>query len=1075
MRSRSSSCASYPSSERERVPTARTARAGRSKGPAGAGMGAVGAPRARARPGTAPARKWMEAYEVFDAEDGELMEELRLVAGLAGGAAERHRELVRQELQERGVSESLQQDIREELAGGAGVAGDAAGGPASRGPEAESPTPENDPAISSLEAALEAFRQERNRLGRAAQQVSKKRAGDLARPPASVRERQMNYVRVVKENGRRAASPAGQDVLAKPPRRRQAPATAPASLDQLVGDPEVLFPPAPTAGEGAGEAEVPARVGLYPSATEAGTSSDSESDKASAAVEAFEGAPKAEAESGTGIARAETSGMPDTPTTTLQTRECEVGCREEEEQLATLPSQQDPAEVEHKKKFPVELERESGSGEFPGSCANGEAESSVLFRSASNSGGEPESERGGADAEKVDGPWVHPTWPSKHFAPEEVQEAERVLSDSKAGEDLVFNIEERPTSEHQDQELSPPSPDFDKLPYLSTLEAKPSSERCKLAPVLRLDLPGEPAPDNELRTASDTLTSDGASCSLEIEKEAAKGTTASEDRPSEGRPPHLTANVQASGRGERGSSGPEAPRSGAMSYAKLYKDIQDIFPIMKKREEGNPNATAEIARSQAKRLLELQLHFEGMAGSRSAEERMSSQLFRVLSSSHCEVHKLVCSAVAEIGGWELDTGEIPESHWNLLWTWSGKVAIPRSELNVWQQVNHYPKAGELTKKDALKRHLARCKAVHPGKNCSRSPFDIMPQTFILPGEYVQFCDAFSKERDLLEDCPEQNVWIMKPVGMSRGRGIFLINDILHVAFGEQFVIQKYIRDPLLLDGYKFDLRLYVLVTSFSPLEAFIYGEGFARFSSMKYTLDDTTIANHFMHLTNSSIQKQRGDDAIPEPLREGKRGDTKCSLTEIFRMLEERGVECDPLWDRIIDTVLASLFAVEVSIPHQANSFELFGYDVIIDSDLQPKLLEVNTSPSLSTSTPLDMEVKKALIRDTISLVNPLRYNRQALQGMLTRQAGRRPPRRSSLVHGSKGGSGGALQKDLDDVLMGQAVRQFGEIPEHMGRFQRIAPSPASEKFHRLTHRGSSAAGGRHPKKGSRAVGSRGS
>ena len=1047
-------------------------------------MGAVGAPRARARPGTAPARKWMEAYEVFDAEDGELMEELRLVAGLAGGPAERHRELVRQELQERGVSESLQQDIREELAGGAGVAGDAAGGRAGGEPEAESPAPGNAGAVSSLEAALEAFRQERNRLGRAAQQVSKRRAGDQARPPASVRERQMNYVRVVKESGRRAVSPAGEDVRAKPPRRGRAPATAPASLDQLVGEPEVLFPPAPTEGGGAGEAEVPVGLGLggdsetvtdVSCATEAGTSSDRESDHASAVVEAVEEARKADAESGTGAARAVTSGTPDTPPTTLQAQECEVGRRETEEQLATSPSQHAPAEVEDEKKFPVELERESGSGEFPGSCVDGEAEPSALVGSVSNSGGESESEGGGGDAEKVDGSWVHPTRSSTQFASEEVQGVEEDLSDSEAGEGLVSNIEETSMSGHEEQELSPPSPDFDKLPYLSAPEDKTSNEPCELVRMLRLDLPGEPAPDTEARIASGILAPDGEPSSLEGEKEAAKGTKASEDRQSEGRPPLSTANAQASGRGERGPSGPEGPRSGAVSYAKLYKGIQDIFPIMKKREEGNPNAAAEIARSQAKRLLELQLHFEGVVGSRSAEDRMSSQLFRVLSSSHCEVHKLVCSAVAEIGGWELDTGELPESHWNLLWTWSGKVAIPRSELNVWQQVNHYPKAGELTKKDALKRHLARCKAVHPGKNCSRSPFDIMPQTFILPGEYVQFCDAFSKERDLLEDCPEQNVWIMKPVGMSRGRGIFLINDILHVAFGEQFVIQKYIRDPLLLDGYKFDLRLYVLVTSFSPLEAFIYGEGFARFSSMKYTLDDSTIANHLMHLTNSSIQKQRGHDAIPEPLREGKRGDTKCSLTEIFRMLEERGVEGDPLWDRIINTVLASLFAVQVSIPHQANSFELFGYDVIIDSDLQPKLLEVNTSPSLGTSTPLDMEVKKALIRDTISLVNPLRYDRRALQGMLTRQAGRRQPRGSSRVHGSKGGSGGALQKDLEDVLMGQAVRQFGEMPKHLGRFQRIAPSPASDKFHRLTHRGSSAAGARHPKKGSRAAGARSS
>ena len=523
--------------------------------------------------------------------------------------------------------------------------------------------------------------------------------------------------------------------------------------------------------------------------------------------------------------------------------------------------------------------------------------------------------------------------------------------------------------------------------------------------------------------------------------------------------------------------GGEQPRPATLSYANIYRDIQDIFPIMKKREERNPDAAGEIARTQGQRLLELQAHFEASTDPRGVQESMSSRYFRVLSSSHCEVHKLVCSSVAEIGGWEQDTGELPESHWNLLWTWSGKVAIPRNELNVWQRVNHYPKAGELTKKDALKRHLARCKAVHPGKNSSRSPFDIMPQTFILPGEYVQFCDAFSKERDLLEDAPEQNVWIMKPVGMSRGRGIFLINDILHVAFGEQFVIQKYIRNPLLLDGYKFDLRLYVLVTSFSPLEAFIYGEGFARFSSMKYTLDDSTIANHLMHLTNSSIQKKRGDGDVPEPLRGkdgakgGAGGDTKCALTELFRMLEERGVETEALWGRIKDTVLASLFAVEASIPHQANSFELFGYDVIIDSDLQPKLLEVNTSPSLGTSTPLDLVVKKALLRDTVSLVNPLRFNRWALQEALRRHGGKRHPRRSSLVHGAKGGSSEALQKDLGEILMGQAVRQFGEMPEHLGRFERIAPSAASEKYHRLTHRGTGTPGGGRPNKGARPMG----
>ena len=66
-------------------------------------------------------------------------------------------------------------------------------------------------------------------------------------------------------------------------------------------------------------------------------------------------------------------------------------------------------------------------------------------------------------------------------------------------------------------------------------------------------------------------------------------------------------------------------------------------------------------------------------------------------------------------------------------------------------------------------------------------------------------------------------------------------------------MQRYIKDPYLLDGYKFDLRLYVLVTSFQPLEAFIYKDGFGRISTEPFSLHD--LSNRLIHLTNSSVQK----------------------------------------------------------------------------------------------------------------------------------------------------------------------------------------------------------------------------
>jgi hypothetical protein len=96
---------------------------------------------------------------------------------------------------------------------------------------------------------------------------------------------------------------------------------------------------------------------------------------------------------------------------------------------------------------------------------------------------------------------------------------------------------------------------------------------------------------------------------------------------------------------------------------------------------------------------------------------------------------------------------------------------------------------------------------------------------------------------------------MKPAAQSRGRGISVINDISSVVYGEPMVMQRYLKNPLLLNGYKFDLRIYILVTSVNPIEMFIYKEGFGRFSTVPYTLDPNDKANKYIHLTNYSINK----------------------------------------------------------------------------------------------------------------------------------------------------------------------------------------------------------------------------
>ena len=98
---------------------------------------------------------------------------------------------------------------------------------------------------------------------------------------------------------------------------------------------------------------------------------------------------------------------------------------------------------------------------------------------------------------------------------------------------------------------------------------------------------------------------------------------------------------------------------------------------------------------------------------------------------------------------------------------------------------------------------------------------------------------------------------MKPKASSQGKGIQVISSFDEVPRGAgqpPCLVQQYISNPLLIDGYKWDLRIYVAITSINPLRIYVYEEGLCRFASEKY--DTTDLKNIFSHLTNYSINKK---------------------------------------------------------------------------------------------------------------------------------------------------------------------------------------------------------------------------
>jgi hypothetical protein len=128
-------------------------------------------------------------------------------------------------------------------------------------------------------------------------------------------------------------------------------------------------------------------------------------------------------------------------------------------------------------------------------------------------------------------------------------------------------------------------------------------------------------------------------------------------------------------------------------------------------------------------------------------------------------------------------------------------------------------------------------------------FNYLPETYELPEQMQEFRETFIDN----QRGKRENVWIVKPASSSRGRGIFLLKDLKDVPDDyEHYVVCRYISKPLLVSGYKCDLRIYVLVTSIDPLRIYIYNEGLVRFASEPYQAGKGSI---YSHLTNYSLNK----------------------------------------------------------------------------------------------------------------------------------------------------------------------------------------------------------------------------
>ena len=217
-----------------------------------------------------------------------------------------------------------------------------------------------------------------------------------------------------------------------------------------------------------------------------------------------------------------------------------------------------------------------------------------------------------------------------------------------------------------------------------------------------------------------------------------------------------------------------------------------------------------------------------------------------------------------------------------------------------------------------------------------------------------------------------NIWIVKPAGLSRGRGIRLYNSLAEITQQVRtkdmtFVVQKYMENPLLYKKRKLDIRQWVLVRDWNPLEVWFYGECYIRLSTSEY--DSTNLKNRYSHLTNNSVNKHAKDfnkndsflsqDEFASFLQQTM-GSGEEDCTNIFK---------EKIQTRMKDIVKNSLLCVQDMIENRKNSSEIYGYDFCVDEDLQVWLIEINSSPAWDYSSSVTERLIKMASEDYIKVL----------------------------------------------------------------------------------------------------------
>ena len=316
-----------------------------------------------------------------------------------------------------------------------------------------------------------------------------------------------------------------------------------------------------------------------------------------------------------------------------------------------------------------------------------------------------------------------------------------------------------------------------------------------------------------------------------------------------------------------------------------------------------------------------------------------------------------------------------------------------------QVSNHIPGHSSLDRKDFVAENAIKYGEMYANKPQCFSYDKFFPKTWLLYNE--EHCKDFfnilnSANYSKLKK--ERHIVFIRKIAarFHRGEGVQPVNqeeeDSLKEIYGngelcgnitKGYIVQNYIHNPLLLDGHKFDFRMYLLIASTNPLMAY-YHDGFLRVTLAEYNVSS---GEKKVLLTNLALNKQIYDDVKGGALYKGMDEESlkiaqQWSFDRLQEYLLEKGIISDPNW---LDNYLRPEFKKAMvhllrlsafSFLKHSSLYELYGVDFMLDENLNLWFIEANSSPAIEGySVPMEKFIVK-MVKDHFEVMVGLMRSR---------------------------------------------------------------------------------------------------